>query len=146
MNIKQNTLAALLVLGIGMGGCNDNNSTSQTVENKTATILGNIGSQHSNGSSDITIAQLREITPALSNIIASNLNSYRSYIEHPLSNFSTPATIAQVQIMLDTVNTSKSVLGSIGNQHSNGSSDITCLLYTSPSPRDISLSRMPSSA
>ena len=100
----------------------ENNNTE---ENRTATILGNIGSQHSNHNSTITVAQLREITPALSNIIASNLNSYRSYIEDPRANFSTPATIAQVQIMLDTVNTSKSVLGSIGNQHSNGSSDIT---------------------
>ncbi len=140
MNIKQNTLAALLVLGIGMSGCNnnDNNPTpptdnnnnkevdqNNTEENRTATILGYIGSQHSDHNSTITVAQLQEITPALSNIIASNLNSYRSYIEHPRANFSTPATIAQVQIMLDTVNTSESVLGSIGNQHSNGSSDIT---------------------
>ncbi len=139
MNIKQKTLVALLVLGIGMSGCSnkDNNSTpptddkaktgenNNTEENRTATILGYIGSQHSNHNSTITVAQLKAITPALSNIIASNLNSYRSYIEDPRANFSTPATIAQVQIMLDTVNTSKSVLGSIGNQHSNGSSDIT---------------------
>ncbi len=156
MNVKQNTLAALLVLGIGMSGCNnsdsnptpptdnknktvdqnktgENNDTDKkppvennnTEENRTAIILGYIGSQHSNHNSTITVAQLKAITPALSNIIASNLNSYRSYIEDPRANFSTPATIAQVQIMLDTVNTSKSVLGSIGNQHSNGSSDIT---------------------
>ncbi len=37
MNIKQNTLAALLVLGIGMSGCdnNDNNLISQIVNKKT---------------------------------------------------------------------------------------------------------------
>ena len=104
MNIKQNTLAALLVLGIGMGGCNDNNSTSQTVENKTATILGNIGSQHSNGSSDITIAQLREITPALSNIDDRYLNIYQRYIASADTNISSPATVGEVQSMIDEVN------------------------------------------
>ena len=40
MNLKQKTLAALLVLGIGMSGCNTNNLPSQimnknTDENKT---------------------------------------------------------------------------------------------------------------
>ena len=98
---------------------------NNTEENRTATILGYIGSQHSNHNSTITVAQLQEITPALSNIIANNLNSYRSYIEDPLSNFSTPATIAQVQIMLDTINTSESVLNLIGNQYSNHNSTIT---------------------
>ncbi len=104
MNVKQNTLAALLVLGIGMGGCNDNNSTPQTVENKTATILGNIGSQHSNGSSDITIAQLREITPALSNIDDRYLNIYQKYIASTDTNISSPATVDEVQSMINEVN------------------------------------------
>ncbi len=104
MNVKQNTLAALLVLGIGMGGCNDNNSTPQTVENKTATILGNIGSQHSNGSSDITIAQLREITPALSNIDDRYLNIYQRYIASADTNISSPATVDEVQSMINEVN------------------------------------------
>ncbi len=104
MNIKQNTLAALLVLGIGMSGCNDNNSTPQTVENKTATILGNIGSQHSNGSSDITIAQLREITPALSNIDDRYLNIYQRYIASADTNISSPATVDEVQSMIYEVN------------------------------------------
>ena len=103
----------------------EKNVTVDPEKNRTATILGYIGSQHSNHNSTITVAQLKAITPALSNIIASNLNSYRSYIEDPRANFSTPATIAQVQIMLDKINASESVLGSIGNQHSNGSSDIT---------------------
>ena len=106
MNIKQNTLAALLVLGIGMSGCSnkDNNSTPQTVENKTATILGNIGSQHSNGSSDITIAQLQEITPALSNIDDRYLNIYQRYIASADTNISSPATVDEVQSMIYEVN------------------------------------------
>ncbi len=106
MNVRQKTLSALLVLGIGMSGCNnnDNNSTPQTVENKTATILGNIGSQHSNGSSDITIAQLQEITPALSNIDDRYLNIYQRYIASADTNISSPATVDEVQSMIYEVN------------------------------------------
>ncbi len=127
MNIRQKTLAALLLLGIGVSGCNnnDNNPTSPTVENKTdenktdpnppvennntdenrtVTILGNIGSQHSNGSSDITIAQLQEITPALSNIDDRYLNIYQRYIASADTNISSPATVEEVQSMIDEVN------------------------------------------
>ena len=35
---------------------------------------------------------------------------------------------------------------STSNKHARGASVYTCLLYTSPSPRDLSTSRMPSSA
>ncbi len=111
MNVKQKTLAALLVLGIGMSGCNnnDNNPTPSTDnkavdQNKTATILENIGSQHSNGSSDITIAQLREITPALSNIDDRYLNIYQRYIASADTNISSPATVDEVQSMIYEVN------------------------------------------
>ncbi len=106
MNVKQNTLAALLVLGIGMSGCSnkDNNSTPSTEKNRTATILGNIGSQHSNGSSDITIAQLQEITPALSNIDDRYLNIYQRYIASADTNISSPATVDEVQSMIYEVN------------------------------------------
>ncbi len=127
MNVKQNTLAALLVLGIGMSGCNnsDNNPASQiedkkadknktiptppvenndTDENRTATILGYIGSQHSNGSSDITVAQLQAITPALSNIDDRYLNIYQRYIASADTNISSPATTAELQSMIDEVN------------------------------------------
>ncbi len=106
MNVKQKTLAALLVLGIGMSGCNnnDNNFISPAVKNKTATILENIGSQHSNGSSDITIAQLQEITPAISNIDDRYLNIYQRYIASADTNISSPATVDEVQSMIYEVN------------------------------------------
>ncbi len=129
MNIRQKTLAALLVLGIGMSGCNindnnlipqivnkktndqnktiDNNKTvdqNNTEENRTATILGNIGSQHSNHNSTITVAQLREITPALSNIDDRYLNIYQRYIASADTNISSPATVDEVQSMIDEVN------------------------------------------
>ncbi len=125
MNVKQKTLAALLVLGIGMSGCSnkDNNSTPPTddkavdqnnsegngtnpnpEENRTAIILGNIGSQHSNGSSDITVAQLQAITPALSNIDDHYLNIYQRYIASADTNISSPATVDEVQSMIYEVN------------------------------------------
>ncbi len=124
MNIRQKTLAALLVLGIGMSGCNtnDNNSTPQiedkkavdgnktvdedneTDENRTATILGYIGSQHSDHNSTITVAQLQAITPALSNIDDRYLNIYQRYIASADSNISSPATVDEVQSMIYEVN------------------------------------------
>ncbi len=127
MNVKQNTLAALLVLGIGMSGCNnsDNSPASQiedkkadknktiptppvennnTEENRTATILGYIDSQHSNHNSTITVAQLREITPALSNIDDRYLNIYQRYIASADTNISSPATVDEVQSMIYEVN------------------------------------------
>ncbi len=164
MNIKQKTLAALLVLGIGMSGCNnnDNNPTPSTdnnknkavdqnktgeknvtvdpeknvtvdpeknvtidpeknvtidpeknvtidpienvTENRTATILEYIGSQHSNHNSTITVAQLREITPALSNIDDRYLNIYQRYIASADTTFSSPATRDEVQSMINEVN------------------------------------------
>ena len=125
MNIRQKTLAALLVLGIGVSGCNtndnnpvpstdnnknkavDQNKTGEnnnTDENRTATILGYIGSQHSNHNSTITVAQLQEITPALSNINDDYQDIYRSYIASVDTNISSPATIEELQSMIDEVN------------------------------------------
>ncbi len=130
MNIRQKTLAALLVLGIGMSGCNTNNLPSQimnkntdenktegnrtdpnppvennnTDENRTATILEYIGSQHSDHNSTITVAQLQEITPALDNINDRYLNIYQTYIASADSNISSPATVDELQSMIDNVN------------------------------------------
>ncbi len=124
MNVKQKTLAALLVLGIGMSGCNtnDNNSTPQiedkkavdgnktvdedneTDENRTATILGYIDSQHSDHNSTITVAQLKAITPALNGINDDYQDIYRSYIASTDINISSPATVDEVQSMIYEVN------------------------------------------
>ena len=122
MNIRQKTLVALLVLGIGMSGCNTNNLTpstdnknkavdqnktgenNNTDENRTATILGYIGSQHSDHNSTITVAQLKAITPAFSNINDDYQDIYRSYIASADTNISSPATIEELQSMIDEVN------------------------------------------
>ncbi len=128
MNIKQNTLAALLVLGIGMSGCNNNDNNTapstdnkavdqnntdgnktvdqnNTEENRTATILGYIGSQHSDHNSTITVAQLQAITPALSNIDDRYQDIYQRYIASADTNISSPATVDEVQSMIYEVNT-----------------------------------------
>ena len=192
MNVKQNTLAALLVLGIGMSGCNTTNTLPTTIKvekseaeasqtivdyavdntkpvptvqdytdakitgvnadnlatinaklstlatsiaadnvvdlvqkmvndvinpvdrngtdpennetNVTATILESIGSQHSKGESNITVAQLKAITPALENINDDYENIYRTYIASADTNIGSPATIEELQSMIDEVN------------------------------------------
>ncbi len=136
MNVKQKTLAALLVLGIGVSGCNtndnnpvpstdnnknkavdqnktgENNDTdkkppvenNETDENRTATILGYIGSQHNDHNSTITVAQLKAITPALNGINDDYQDIYRSYIASTDINISSPATVDEVQSMIYEVN------------------------------------------
>ncbi len=154
MNVKQKTLAALLVLGIGMSGCNtnDNNLIPQIVnkktdENKTegnrtvptppvennesnvtdpnspdeviipvppkqmfkgndlVMVLEEIGNQHNNGESNITIADLKTLRDnAIMNINDNYVNIYRSYIASADTNISSPATRAEVQTMIDEVN------------------------------------------
>ena len=53
------------------------------------------------------------------------VNNYRRYIESDDTNFSSPATIEEVQTMIDTYNISADALFSlISRQHKNGSSDL----------------------
>ncbi len=152
MNVRQKTLTALLVLGIGVSGCNindnnlipqivnkktddrnktiDNNKTvdqNNTEENRTAIILSEIGNQHSDHNSTITVAQLKAITPTLENINADYENIYQTYIASRDSNFSSPATRDEVQSMIEAANqyhltklgSYDTVGNSIGITHSN---------------------------
>ncbi len=95
MNVRQKTLAALLVLGIGMSGCNtnDNNLTPQTVDKETIdqneTIDNNKTVDHN------------------------NTEENRTDPNPPVENNNTDE------------NKTATILGNIGSQHSNGSSDIT---------------------
>ena len=163
MNVRQKTLTALLVLGIGVSGCNindnnlipqivnkktddrnktiDNNKTvdqNNTEENRTAIILSEIGNQHSDHNSTVTVAQLKAITPTLENINADYENIYQTYIASRDSNFSSPATRDEVQNMINVIdrddgnggennntNATATILESIGSQHSKGESNIT---------------------
>ena len=69
------------------------------------TILEQIGTQaNSDVPTTITIAQLNSISPALNNVTEANEGAYREYIDAHPEAFSSPATQAQVQAMIDTVN------------------------------------------
>ncbi len=151
MNVRQKTLAVLLVLGIGMSGCNtnDNNLTPQIVNKKTdenkiegnrtvptspgennesngtvpnppdeviipvppkqmlkggESVLEDIGDQHNNRESDITCEALGRIIPRLEHINKSYQDIYQRYIASKDTTFSSPATVAEVQSMIDEVN------------------------------------------
>ena len=194
MNVKQKTLAALLVLGIGMSGCNTTNTLPTTIKvekseaeasqtivdyavdntkpvptvqdytdakitgvnadnlatinaklstlatsiaadnvvdlvqkmvndvinpvdrNVTATILESIGSQHSKGESNITVAQLKAITPALRGIKDDYQDLYRTYIASANNSFSSPATRDEVQNMINVVDRNKPLIGGGGEK------------------------------
>ncbi len=151
MNVRQKTLAALLVLGIGMSGCNtnDNNLIPQIVNKKTdknkteenttnltppgennesnvtdpnppdeviipvppkqmfkstKTTLQKIGNQHGMGESNITTKELSLMEPKPNNINDSYQDIYQRYIASKDTTFSSPATVAEVQSMIDEVN------------------------------------------
>ncbi len=150
MNVRQKTLAALLVLGIGMSGCNtnDNNLIPQIVNKKTDknkteenttnltppgennesnvtdpnppdeviipvppkqmlkngdSVLQDIGNQHSKGESNITTEELRDIV-GIENVNDNYKTIYQRYIASKDTTFSLPATVAEVQSMIDEVN------------------------------------------
>ena len=53
---------------------------------------------------------------------------------------------ATVEVVNNSMTNSTTVQGKFGKLGVSGGPDISCLLYTSPSPRDRQKSRMPSSA
>ena len=76
----------------------------QTPAEKTASILLEIGNEHSRGKSTITIAQLKAITPALDNIDKANEKWYQNYIEGSDTKLNRPARREEVQSIIDDVN------------------------------------------
>ena len=55
-------------------------------------------------------------------------------------------SVVDGKIVLRTVNDKREILPKLSNAHYYKVNNLPCLLYTSPSPRDATLSRMPSSA
>lgn len=90
--------------GSGGGDVNDTQPKPDPLTDSEKVLL-QIG-QEADGSatSTVTIVQLGQITPALQNIVSSNLQAYRNYIDANPNAFSSPATQAQVQAMINTVN------------------------------------------
>ena len=62
----------------------------------------------------VTTDQLGLILPSVTNIEANNETAYQDYIDNNPSLFSSPATQAEVQAMVDTVNASQEILAQIG--------------------------------
>ena len=89
------------------------------------TILSNIGNQHSSHKSTITVAQLKDILPALENINDKYESNYQKYIASAESSFSLPATKEEVQSMIDAVNASEAALKHIAQEDNSTSSTIT---------------------
>jgi hypothetical protein len=78
--------------------------------------IGNEGDTPNTIPSLVTVAQINIISPAIIGALAANEAAYQAYIDANPTLFSAPATIAEVQAMIDIVNTSASVLAQIGNE------------------------------
>ena len=87
--------------------------------NAAQTLLQNIGIDADNGNNTntptMTADDLNNIT-GVSGAIAANEQAYRDYIVTHPDAFSSPATPAEVQAMIDAVNTSQGILAQIGNE------------------------------
>ncbi len=66
--------------------------------------IGNEGDDPDVVNSVVTVAQLNQILPALTGVDAGNETAYQDYIDANPNSFSSPATAAEVQAMVDAVN------------------------------------------
>ena len=82
-------------------------------------------------------APLAEVDPEIAQVLERELDRQRGYLEMIASENFVPVSVLQSQ---GSVLTNKYAEGYPGRRY------YGCLLYTSPSPRDLSTSRMPSSA
>ncbi|MEH0691103.1 hypothetical protein H4F17_18990, partial [Vibrio cholerae] len=80
--------------------------------------------------SNVTVAQLQTVTPAITGLIVENEAEYQAYIAANPNEFSSPATAAELQAMVDTVN----VLTQVGSNADDGNSNITVAQLQTVSP------------
>ena len=90
----------------------------------STSVLSQIGSQADSPDTEnavVTAADLSNILPAITGVIAANQTAYQDYIDANPDAFSSPATQAEVQAMVDAVNAvaSDAVLTQIGNEADN---------------------------
>lgn len=89
-----------------------------SVNTSVSSVLTQIGNEGDNPNtipSSVTVAQLQSI--GITGINASNLAAYQAYIDANPDNFSSPATLAEVQAAVTAANSSvTSVLAQIGNE------------------------------
>jgi uncharacterized protein (TIGR02145 family) len=76
--------------------------------NASATVLAQIGAEADSPTipSEVTVDQINTISPAITGAISDNEAAYQAYIDANPNSFASPATAAQVQAMVDVVNTS----------------------------------------
>ncbi|WP_412464288.1 beta strand repeat-containing protein [Flavobacterium mekongense] len=90
-------------------------STVNTNVSSVMTQIGNEGDNPNTIPSSVTVAQLQSI--GITGINASNLAAYQAYIDANPDNFSSPATLSEVQSAVTAVNSNvTSVLAQIGNE------------------------------
>ncbi len=85
--------------------------------NASQTVLVQIGDEADDShivNAVVTTDQLGLILPSVTNIEANNETAYQDYIDNNPSLFSSPATQAEVQAMVDAVNASQEILAQIG--------------------------------
>ncbi|WP_394971838.1 BspA family leucine-rich repeat surface protein [uncultured Croceitalea sp.] len=92
------------------------------ISNSVLAQIGNEGDNPDVIPSVVTVVELEIILPAVTDVIAGNETAYQAYIDANPNLFSSPATQAEVQAMITTVNaavSSDSVLAQIGNEGDN---------------------------
>ena len=93
--------------------------TNATLSNNILTQIGNEGDAPNSVTSVVTIDQLWQILPGITGIVTNNGYLYQGYIDNNPNLFSSPATAAEVQTMVNAVNAqvaSNTVLTQIGNE------------------------------
>ncbi|WP_064715939.1 T9SS type A sorting domain-containing protein [Flavobacterium succinicans] len=99
---------------------------AQAASTAVLTQIGNEGDAPNTVTSTVTTAQLGQILPAITDIVAANEAAYQAYIDANPALFASPATVAEVQAMVTAVN---AVL-------STGNFDVTTKLVVYPNPSD----------
>ena len=94
-------------------------SSGATTSAEALAQIGNEGDNPDTVSSVVSLAELGAITPPLAGLDAANETAYQDYIDANPDSFSSPATQAEVEAMVTSVNASQAVLAQIGNEADN---------------------------
>jgi uncharacterized delta-60 repeat protein len=78
--------------------------TEASISNAVLTQIGNEGDEPNTVTATVTTAQLGQILPAITDIVAANQTAYQAYIDANPALFASPATAAEVQAMVTAVN------------------------------------------
>ncbi|MEH0691073.1 hypothetical protein H4F17_18760, partial [Vibrio cholerae] len=102
--------------------------------NASQDILTQVGTDADAGSTTVTVAQLQTVSPALTDLVTGNEAAYQAYIGANPNAFSSPATAAELQAMVNTVNASQGVLTQVGTDADAGSTTVTVAQLQTVSP------------